>query len=257
MKRIIAQVSETTELSPGVFYLTVPAPEIASNALPGQFVMVNGGRDTILRRPISIHRITNKTEIALLIRTAGKGTHNISLINKGDNIDLIGPLGNGFEIPAAADKLLLIAGGMGIAPMVFLAEKAIELGKKVTILIGVNNVSQLYPERLLPPEAKLLIVTEDGSAGKKGLITDVIPGSIDEYDHVFACGPVNMYKAMAAVLESMDYQNQLQVSLEVRMGCGFNICHGCTIKTDDGLKQVCKDGPVFNIGQIDWEWVKV
>jgi dihydroorotate dehydrogenase electron transfer subunit len=257
MKHVAAEVRGKTELFPGIFCITAYAPDIASTASPGQFVMVDCGKDTILRRPISIHRITNKNELLLLFRNIGTGTNNMSQIKKGETVDLIGPLGNGFEISGSSKKLLLIAGGMGIAPLVFLAEKALKQGKKVTVFLGTDTASQLYPRKLLPHGTDLLIATEDGSKGKKGLITDFIPGIIDKYDQAFACGPVNMYKALTVLLESRGYQKQLQVSLEVRMGCGFGICYGCTIKTETGPKQVCKDGPVFNIKQINWEWVKV
>jgi dihydroorotate dehydrogenase electron transfer subunit len=103
----------------------------------------------------------------------------------------------------------------------------------------------------------LFIATEDGSKGKKGLITDFMPDVLNKYDQAFACGPVNMYRTIAGILDSMHYDRHFQISLEVRMGCGFGICYGCTIKTETGLKQVCKDGPVFNIKQINWGWVKV
>lgn len=257
MKQVLAHIQEKKELNPGTFYVTAHAPEIAGNAVPGQFVMVDCGKDTVLRRPISIHRLIDKQTIALLIRTTGTGTQNLASIKSGDMLNLIGPLGNGFAISNSAKNILLVAGGMGIAPLIFLAEKALQLNKKVTILSGARDIPQLYPKKLIPPRTELFTVTEDGSKGEKGLVTDFLPDVLNKYDQVFACGPVNMYRSMTAILDSLNYQRDLQISLEVRMGCGFGICYGCTIKTTEGLKQVCKDGPVFNIKQINWEWVQI
>jgi dihydroorotate dehydrogenase electron transfer subunit len=257
MKQVTVHVQEKIEINPDIFYITVNAPEIAAVAEPGQFVMLDCGENTILRRPISIHRVIDNNKIALLIRISGTGTQNLAGIKSGDTINLTGPLGNGFTLSHDAEQILLVSGGMGIAPLVFLAEKAQLLNKKVTILAGSRDSSQLYPEQLLPMGTELVTATEDGSKGEKGLVTDFLPELLNKYDQVFACGPVNMYRTIDSILDSMNYDKDLQVSLEVRMGCGFGICYGCTIKTTEGLKQVCKDGPVFNIKQINWEWVKV
>jgi dihydroorotate dehydrogenase electron transfer subunit len=257
MKQITANVQEKIQINPGILYITINAPEIAANARPGQFIMIDCGENTILRRPISIHRVADKNKIALLIRISGTGTQNLAGIKPGDRLNLAGPMGNGFTLSENAEQVLLISGGMGIAPLVFLAENAKSLNKKVTLLAGSRDSSQLYPERLIPTGMELVTATEDGSKGAKGLVTDFLPELLNNYDQVFACGPVNMYRTIDNILDSMNYSKDLQVSLEVRMGCGFGICYGCTIETTQGLKQVCKDGPVFNIKQINWEWVKI
>jgi dihydroorotate dehydrogenase electron transfer subunit len=257
MKQVTAHVQEKIEVNPGIFYISIDVPEIATVARPGQFVMIDCGDNTILRRPISIHRVLDKNKIVLLIRIAGTGTRMLAGIKSGDALNLTGPLGNGFILSEKTEQLLLVSGGMGIAPLIFLAEKAKSLNKKVTILSGFQNSSQLYPDRMLPKGIEFITATEDGSKGKKGLVTDFLPELLNNYDQVFACGPVNMYRTIDSILDSMNYDRDLQVSLEIRMGCGFGICYGCTIKTTEGLKQVCKDGPVFNIKQINWEWVKV
>jgi dihydroorotate dehydrogenase electron transfer subunit len=257
MKQVIAHIQEKIEINPGIFYIAVNAPEIAATAQPGQFVMIDCGDNTILRRPISIHRVLDKHKIILLIRIAGTGTRNLAGIKSGDTLNLTGPLGNGFTLSEKTESVLLVSGGMGIAPLVFLAEKAKSLNKKVTILAGFIDSSQLYPEGMLPGGIEFVTATEDGSKGKKGLVTGFLPELLNNYGQVFACGPVNMYRTIDSILDSMNYSKDLQVSLEVRMGCGFGICYGCTIKTTEGLKQVCKDGPVFNIKHINWEWVKV
>jgi dihydroorotate dehydrogenase electron transfer subunit len=257
MKQINAAVQEKTTLSPGISRIVLNAPYIAANAIPGQFIMVNCGQGTILRRPVSIHNIHNKESIVLLVKTIGTGTGNIADRKPGDSINLIGPLGNGFKIADRSRKILLIAGGIGIAPMIFLADRASQTNIKVTLFMGADTATQLYPEELAPKDTEYFTATVDGSAGKKGLITDYVADVINNHDQVFACGPVNMYKTLNNLLPKIHYTNNLQVSLEVRMGCGFGICYGCTIKTKQGMKQVCKDGPIFDIKQINWEWVKV
>lgn len=257
MNHISAQVKQIIEVTPETVSMVLKAPEIAMKANPGQFLMIDCGPNTILRRPVSIHRIISKQDIGIFFKITGKGTGYLSRIGEAEQVDLIGPLGNGFEIKEKSDNLLLIAGGIGIAPLIFLAGKAINLNKKVTMLVGANTASQHFPRELIPGSIKVITTTADGSSGKKGLVTDIITESVNKYDQVFACGPVNMYKTLSDILKAIHYQKPVQVSLEVRMGCGFGICYGCTINTISGLKQVCKDGPVFNINEIDWEWVKV
>ncbi|HUT96973.1 MAG TPA: dihydroorotate dehydrogenase electron transfer subunit, partial [Dehalococcoidales bacterium] len=120
--------------------------------------------------------------------------------------------------------------------------------KEVTLLYGAPTAAQLYPSKLLP-KVKLVIATEDGTMGEKGMITDLLPDFTREADQIFACGPLPMYRIMA----QMPGLKTAQVSLEVRMGCGVGVCYGCTVKTLNGLKQVCQDGPVFEMDDVLWE----
>jgi dihydroorotate dehydrogenase electron transfer subunit len=211
------------------------------------------GLEYQLRRPLSIHQLDGN-KFALLFNVAGKGTRWLSQCQVGDNLDLLGPLGNGYSIHPGSHNLLLVAGGIGIAPVVFLTQQALNRGCSVKLLLGAVNASQLYPQYLLPPEVKPITTTEDGTAGKKGMITDILPDFIGRADQVFACGPSSMYQTMARMPELSN--KPIQISLEVRMGCGLGICYGCTVKTKSGLKQVCKDGPIFNLDDILWEELK-
>jgi dihydroorotate dehydrogenase electron transfer subunit len=200
---------------------------------------------------LSIHRVADEEQSALLFDVVGQGTQWLSQRQEGDSLDLLGPLGKGFSIHPNCDKLLLIAGGIGIAPLVFTAEKALSEGCSTTLLMGARNASTLYPRSLLPSSINLITVTEDGSEGKKGIVTEFIVDFIDQADQILACGPISMYQAISA-------QNQLvaksvQASLEIMMGCGRGICYGCTIKTKKGLKRVCQDGPVFELEEIVWK----
>jgi dihydroorotate dehydrogenase electron transfer subunit len=251
-KQVLARVISNTLAIPGVCLIWLEAPEIASVAKPGQFVMAKCSDDNLLRRPFSVHQVNDgKASLAILFSVVGKGTQWLSRCNAGDKIDLLGPLGNGFSIALSTGNLLLVAGGIGIAPLLFLAQTALEQERLVTLLLGVATEAQLCPIHLIPSSVKCITATDDGSVGKRGMITDLIPEYIDWADQVFACGPGPMYRTMVKMPELK--VKPTQISLEVRMGCGFGVCYGCTVKTKTGLKQVCRDGPVFNLDDILWD----
>jgi dihydroorotate dehydrogenase electron transfer subunit len=237
---------------PGVFQLRLQCPEIASAAKPGQFVMLKCGDETLLRRPISISDASAASEqISLLVASIGKGTEWLSRRQPGEELDILGPLGNGFTIGQKADKMLLIGGGMGIAPLNFLARKATALGKRVTLVLGARTGELLCPSSHLPPVAECVFCTEDASVGIKGRVTDCPDAHINVADQIFACGPLPMYRALA---KDPRFQGKpMQVSLEVRMACGIGLCYGCTVKTKQCLRQVCEDGPVFDMNEIVWQ----
>ena len=139
------------------------------------------------------------------------------------------------------------------APLYLLAQETLNQDCSVTLLLGASTATQLYPGHLLSPEVELVITTGDGSKGKKGVITDLLPDFIDRADQIFACGPMPMYGDMYQQRETLLKAKPVQVSLEVRMGCGLGVCYGCTVRTKSGLKQVCQDGPVFELTDILWD----
>ncbi len=253
MKQVAAPVISNNEVMPGVHLIWLEAPQIASEAKPGQFVMVYCGEETLLRRPLSIHQLANNAKLAFLFTVVGKGTHWLSQRQAGNNIDLFGPLGNGYSIHPASHNLLLVAGGIGIAPLCFLAQEALNQGCSVRLLLGASTASQLYPKHFLPAEAELITTTEDGTADKKDMVTDLLPNFVGWADQIFACGPTSMYRAMTNQKQQLLEVKPVQVSLEMRMGCGLGVCYGCTVKTKSGLKQVCTDGPVFDLKDIIWD----
>ena len=284
MKQSLCTITSNVETLPGVNLVWLEAPDIAAVAQPGQFITMRCG-SLILRRPFSIHQVViaseaKQSQIALLFQVVGKGTLWLSQRQTGDKVDILGPLGNGFSIEPEARNLLLVAGGIGVAPLVFLAQRA-SSGHSITLIHGVRSAAEFFPfsplpltlnshpskgegkregerrsNRLsLPDSIRFIPVTEDGSAGKEGLVTDVLPDFLGWADQVYACGPVDMYKAMAERRETK--VKKCQVSLEVRMGCGMGACYGCTINTRKGLKKVCHDGPVFELDDILWEEVRV
>ena len=275
MKQTLCTITSNVRVMPGIYLMWIEAPYIASSVQPGQFITVRC-EDFTLRRPLSIHRVSGEREIALLFKVTGKGTLWLSQRQTGDRIDILGPLGNGFSIERGVKNLLLVAGGLGIAPLIFLMQHA-SAQHRIILIHGVSTAAQLYPFSSLsvthipspsegvghgksearsqlpslPNGVQFITVTEDGSMGKKGMATDILPDFLDWADQLYACGPVDMYKTMAPIAP------KCQVSLEVRMGCGFGACYGCTINTRKGLKQVCRDGPVFELEDIIWQEVRL
>jgi len=248
----------------GSLIIWLKCPEIAQEARPGQFVMVRCGKGTTLPRPFSIHQINNRGDIALFyaVWERGKGTGWLSKRQRGDTIDLLGPLGNSFSIHPTSHNLLLVAGGTGVAPLVFLARQAIYKGLSVKLLMGASgevkssgkqNPSQLYPKELLPSEIEIATINSSPD-GERGMVTELIPEFASWADQIFACGPQAMYRTIAQKRKDLGLGGKpVHISLETRMGCGRGICYACTIKTRGGLKKVCQDGPVFNLDDIIWD----
>jgi len=265
LHQIEAEIISNNEVLryPGAAYflMQLDAASIAAAAGPGQFLMLECGEDCVLRRPLSIHGLHANKSIDLLYRvtmaavgaTAGKGTVWLSQRKKGDSLNIIGPLGNGFTIEANSKKLLLVAGGIGIAPLRLLAAKALSEGRQVTLLLGARSAAGIIPENMIPSGATRVFVTDDGSAGRKGAVTDILPSYLKDADQVFACGPLAMLERLPLIpgIES----KPVQVSLEVRMGCGAGACYGCSIRTTHGMKRVCREGPIFDIRDIIWQEV--
>ncbi len=251
MKQLKAKVASNTECLPGIHLLRMSAPEIAAQSRTGQFVTIDCGPDTLLRRPLSIHRAWGAS-IELLFKVVGTGTQWLANQGEGSYLDMLGPLGNGFSIDADARHLLLVAGGIGIAPLVYLAEAAEAKGLAVKFIVGAADRNCLFPVTV--KDCEVIPYTEDGSAGTAGLVLDAIPTYIDWADQLFACGPLPMYLAMAGMSHRFG-EKPVQVVLEQAMGCGTGACRGCSIPTKDGMKMVCADGPVFDLRDIEWEAV--
>ncbi|MBA7564048.1 Dihydroorotate dehydrogenase B (NAD(+)), electron transfer subunit [subsurface metagenome] len=251
----LATVTANNEPMPQAHLIWLEAPQITSQAKPGQFVMVRCGEkgEYQLRRPLSIHQ-REGNKIALLFNVVGGGTQWLSQCQPGDRLDLLGPLGNGFTIDPDSKKLLIIAGGIGIAPLHFLVTEASKKNCETKLLIGGRTAAQLYPQDLLPDGLDIIYATEDATMGMHGMITEFAPDYFGWADQIFACGPLPMYRNMANNYPQLQQSGKpVQISLEVRMGCGLGVCYGCTVKTRSGLKQVCQDGPVFELGDILWE----
>jgi len=262
-KHIIAKVISQKELKKGCFRIKLQAPYVAKKAKPGQFLHIrcSDSTDPLLRRPISIHRI-GKSDVELLYNVVGKGTEILSQKKTDDRLDIIGPLGNGFKIYKNNKSLkMIIAGGMGVAPLLGLAEelsriiKSIKGHKKFIVILGAKTQDHiLCAEEFKRLGGDVYIATEDGSRGKKALATELareIAGSKDyrwEDICVYAAGPMTMIKVLSTLIKGGSLESQ--ASLEERMACGLGACLGCVIKTKNGYKRVCNDGPVFALSAL-------
>jgi len=238
--------------------------DLASIAKPGQFLMVHLGKktkDPLLRRPFSIHGIQNRNQLLILYKVVGKGTLLLSALKEDDSISVIGPLGNGFNLPRPNERTLFVAGGMGIAPLFFLAQALNKVQKhKIKIFLGFSTSQEaVLIDQLRDLNIDLSLTTDDGSLGIKGLVTDLLDQYLGQRLYkrpvIYACGPTAMLKKIAQ--KSFTFNLKCYVSLEGSMACGLGICQGCAIKAanskDKPYYYVCQDGPVFPAEMIDWE----
>ncbi|MCD7770965.1 MAG: dihydroorotate dehydrogenase electron transfer subunit [Oscillospiraceae bacterium] len=211
----------------------------------GQFVNIRL-EGFYLRRPISVCDYDEKT-LTLIYKTVGNGTEFMSTLPVGSELDILVGLGNGFDVSKSGETPLLVGGGVGLPPMYNLCKKLVEAGKRPTVILGFKTQDEVfYEEEFSALGANVIVVTEDGSKGEKGMVTDVIPSL--SYSYFYACGPMAMLKAMAKIMKS-----EGEYSFEQRMGCGFGACMGCSCKTKNGFKRICREGPVLSSEEIIWE----
>ena len=226
-----------------------PLPDI----VPGQFaqVRVDGSPSTYLRRPISIHDVDyQQNEVSLLVQQVGQGTRHLASFNEGDIINMVLPLGKGFSLPEKGDKVALVGGGIGIAPLFYFAKVLNEKGTRPTLLLGGKSKSDLI--RLVDYQqlGETFVTTEDGSLGEKGFVTQHSVWQKQSFNKIYVCGPKPMMKAVANV--AAEKGAWCEVSLENLMACGLGACLCCVEDTVDGHVCVCKEGPVFNTRRLKW-----
>lgn len=221
---------------------------------PGQFVQVkvDNSQTTFLRRPISVNYVDKaKNELWLLIQLVGDGTKTLSKCKKDDILDLLLPLGNTFTAPKSnTDKLLLVGGGVGTAPMLYLGAKLSSEGFEVDFLLGARSEKDLLELDDFSKYGKVYTTTEDGSMGEKGFVTNHSILQNSKYDRIYTCGPKPMMVAIARYAHTNDIS--CEVSLENMMACGFGACLCCVEKTMRGNVCVCTEGPVFDIKELTW-----
>ena len=274
-----ARIVSRKKVAKDIFRISLHAPEICKTAQPGQFINIRltEMKDPLLRRPFSIHRIEGNT-LEILLRVVGRGTDFLTKLPKNTLLDLLGPLGHGFTI-SERSTAVLIAGGMGTAPLVLLAEALIRRGKKVFFLIGAERKSLVLCEtECRSLGAEVFVSTDNGTYGFKGFVTALLFSLLDEEKiprdaQYYACGPAPMLHALAPIVKSRGLS--CQVSLEEKMACGIGTCLSCVCKVEPeitiarrGLKEshiqttpdfeygyalVCSDGPVFNMEEIVWD----
>ncbi len=260
-------------------YLTwLDGDELLRGATPGQFLMLRCAdflpdadregplsgaslaADPLLPRAMSYHRVRNGAagpEFAILYEVVGRGTAWLARRQAGDRVFAWGPLGHGFSLRGGGQSLLLVAGGIGVAPLVWLAEEAVAKGRSVVLIDGAGEAGGVFPAELLPSEVEVVVVTEDGSLGRRGRVTDVFLDYYGWADAVFACGPNAMFAALAELLARHEGQGRtrhrkaVQALLESPMACGTGICYGCAVFDRRGRPRlVCKEGPRFELREI-------
>jgi len=246
------------QVSRDMWELEFIAPAIAPEALPGQFVHIRSalGINPLLRRPLSLYDVDKKLgSITLLYKIVGTGTNLLTRIKTKEYVDVMGPLGKGFSLPPKGKRVVLIGGGVGIAPLVYLARVLSDRGYQVKVLHGVESRRQLVAfDKMRQIGVDFMPSTMDGSAGFKGLVTELLQKKINpsEVDYIYTCGPEIMMAAVADYARERAIEGEL--SMEEYMACGVGACLGCArkLKTDDeSYVKICKDGPVFPLGAVE------
>ncbi|NLC59425.1 MAG: dihydroorotate dehydrogenase electron transfer subunit [Armatimonadetes bacterium] len=244
--------------------LLLEAPELAALLRPGQFVNVlcAEGNDPFLRRPLSVAGIDRSAgTISLLYEVIGRGTRLMAEWEPGDLADLLGPLGNWFPLPDGEGPLALVAGGIGVAPLLALAAEVAPSGRPLHVLLGARTAELLLGERAFADlGVTLAVATDDGSRGYHGFVSGLLESELQahgrQFDAAFVCGPRPMMAAVSAVAQRAGIP--CFVSMEVGMACGFGVCMGCawrvrTLGSEPVYRLVCTDGPIFNAAEILWE----
>ena len=243
MKQGFFTVLENAPLTPSVYKMRLGG-DTSAVTVPGQFINIRLD-GFFLRRPISVCDY-NGEELTILYKILGRGTEYMTSLRRGDRLDVLTGLGNGFDTADAGGAPLLIGGGVGTPPMYRLCRELLSAGKPVTVILGFNTREEIfYEEEFRALGAKVIVSTADGSYGVKGFVTDAMEGL--DYTYFYCCGPEPMLKAVWKKARTSG-----QLSFEERMGCGFGACMGCSCKTVTGYKRICKDGPVLRKEEILW-----
>ncbi len=245
-------VTSNTKLNDRNILLKLTRTESLPEMRPGQFVEVriDNSPETFLRRPISIHYIDRaNNELWLLVQVVGNGTRKLSDLKAGDTLNLVYPLGNTFSMPKRANsQVLLVGGGVGVAPLLYFGSELHKKGHQVTFLLGARTQDDLLELPEFEKYGRVLTTTEDGSAGERGFVTQHSVLSVSTFDSIHTCGPTPMMKAVAAYAQQVN--TPCEVSLENTMACGVGACLCCVTNTTEGHKCVCTDGPVFDSKEL-------
>jgi dihydroorotate dehydrogenase electron transfer subunit len=268
VKTALASVIANEEVARGVHVLRLEEAEQARDVRPGQFVHLRCApapvrtTDPLLRRPLSVLRTGASSandlpagQYEVLYDVVGRGTELLSGLRPGDLVDVLGPLGQPFTIDRSTRNLLLVGGGVGIVPLVALAEEALHAGLSVTLLAGFRTADKVFPAERVPEDVEYVVATDDGSFGHPGLVTELVPEYLGWADQICACGPVPMLKALGSidgVRPRGKRAKPVQIAMEEHMGCAMGVCLGCVVPTRRGPQRVCRDGPVFDLQEMGW-----
>jgi len=246
---------ENKQLNKDNFLLKLHSPIPVSEIFPGQFVNIEikDANEIFLRRPFSFLDVDYQNQtISLLVKILGRGSKKLTETKVGLTISTILPLGKSFTLPAKDDRILLIGGGSGVAPMLFLAKICGLPPENVHVLIGARSISDHIDIEEYKPFGSFYFTTEDGTLGEKGYVTNhpVFTNKLNEFTKIYTCGPDQMMKAIGRI--ALANNIFCEVSLENMMACGFGVCLCCVEDTKAGHKCVCTDGPVFNVNDLKW-----
>lgn len=248
-------VQATEQLSDRHWLMRLRSSSALPEMHPGQFVQVHidDSPTTYLRRPISINMVDyERNEILLLVAAIGDGTRHLVRKKPGEKVNCLLPLGNSFTMPRSTnERVLLVGGGVGIAPMLFLGKRLVELGVRPTFLLGARTADELLEKDMFNELGDLYLTTEDGSEGEKGYVTNHSILKEKQFDRIATCGPKPMMMSVARYAKQNDIE--CEVSLENDMACGLGACLCCVEDTTDGHICVCTEGPVLNIKKLLWQ----
>ncbi len=243
MKQGIFEITENVKLTDNVLRMSLRGDTSAITAA-GQFINIKL-EGKYLRRPISVYDCSGDT-VTIIYKVVGHGTEQMSEMKKGEKLDILTGLGNGYNLDNSGAHPVLLGGGVGVPPLYLLAKKLKKQGKKVSVILGFNTKSEIFCEQEFKDiGCDVTVCTADGSYGVKGFVTDALPS---DYTYFYTCGPEPMLKAIYKVAKTSG-----ELSFEERMGCGFGACMGCSCKTITGYKRICKEGPVMKKEEILWE----
>lgn len=253
INKLFLKVASKQTIAKDTVEMTLAGVRDVSSIEPGQFVHINVGEDSnhMLRRPISIADVDSTTgSITIIFKIIGSGTDLLSKVTVGEELDVLVPCGTGYPIDETPVRsALLIGGGIGVPPLYYLAKQLKSKGVQVTSIIGFQTKDAVFYESQFSELGDCYVVTDDGSYGDKGYVTNVIDNYEIDYDYYFSCGPTGMLRAVSNKLKD---QNGF-ISIEQRMGCGIGACYACVVPTNDntnGFKKICKDGPVFRANEV-------
>ncbi|WP_304413180.1 dihydroorotate dehydrogenase electron transfer subunit [Paucisalibacillus sp. EB02] len=248
MKKDKMKIVSTRCIAKDTIEMVLENQFISGIAVPGQFLHIQVGKH-ILRRPISIADCNKElNQITILFKINGVGTDELANYQQGEYLDVLGPLGNGFTTDGESKStVLLIGGGIGVPPLYYLGKTLKENGINIVTILGFQQKDNVFYEQQFQELGETFIVTDNGSYGHKGFVTDVID-QVGRFDCYYSCGPIPMLKALTAKLKG----KKGFISLEERMGCGIGACFACVLPTKDGTsyKKICKDGPVFQAEEV-------
>ena len=243
MDKRIFEIESNRPLTEQVFEMRLQGDASAIRRA-GQFVNI-AVEGLFLRRPISVCDFTDDT-LTLIYKVVGEGTARMAKMQAGERLDILTGLGNGFDADRTTSKALLVGGGVGVPPLYRLTKDLVACGKEVTAVLGFNRADEIfYAYEFAAAGAKVIIATADGSVGTKGFVTDAIRENGVVFDYFYACGPLPMLRALCDATATDG-----ELSFEERMGCGFGACMGCSCKTHNGNKRICKEGPVLRKDEI-------